>query len=63
MKKLERNQLKNVSGGMNEEDAVEETSGACITACGSHHQAACKLNSHKACSTGSGPYAWKCCST
>ncbi len=60
MKVLSRNEMKNLKGG-----ALAEDGGAnCIA---SHadcplSQAACgSRNAYKACSTGTGSFAWKCC--
>lgn len=62
MKKLERKEMKNLKGGVS--STVDPGDGGpvpCISACGVYHQAGCAGVDHDACSTGSGAFAWRCC--
>lgn len=63
MKKLSRNEMKNVNGGANDFEISNDVDGGtveCTTQC-IYHQAGCSGVDHKACSTGSGAFDWKCC--
>lgn len=63
MKKLSRNEMKNLNGGNSTEETIDDGNAGCAPETCTLNQAACVFAGHsgKACSTGTGSYNWKCC--
>lgn len=59
MKRLSREEMKNLAGGTKDSIDPADGNNECISEC-VYIQALCGANNF-ACSTGPGAYSWKCC--